>query len=777
MAGKGRKKAANRKARPKGLDIETADGGSIGFFEVMQNLFGKTLGMPEPINIRGRGTRSRAWRDFDKAIKLVEKASSLEDEEVQKRLAREAIAISADCSAAHQMLGHLAMESGDASAEQHFREGIAGGERLLGPGVLEDHAGQLGHIPEAGGYLSCRRGLVQCLVLAGRTEEAADECYELVDLDDDDEMASRCILLDLLISLGRFDDARELCIEHCCEQETEWAYSRALVEFAAAGDSSRARAHLAGAIRLNPFVPGMVLSGEQFESVPFFGERGGEDEAMAYVEASRRSWLDVPGALSWLREATNMPLRGAAEPRRKAPTAKALKVIAALPQHDDETWQVDLRRNRGQGWTFYVATDDCRLLEGEVSDTRPGATRLWGLLEDVMRRPSDGDPRRPGTIAARLGALPKSWNASFARLGIKQEWRDSLSVIDAAVAHVNAQVEAADDAARAEADPDSDPRADSVELASLPQLDDEVWEAAVRLAPSWITGEGEPYRPWFGLVASQTRDVAIVPDVRSEPPGPQTLLRLIQRAIRKAGVRPGCIEVADEATVAGLRNGLEPAGIEIRHSGEGMPTTTRLTSFLAESMDGPVSIPPLVKVPGMTESIQRNLYAAAATFYRERPWRKAPSDSVVDVREPGENGRLFHLVVMGQSGVQQGLAIYEDAASLEGALSGDEDAAARGTSMALMYGEPFEIHASDLDMIEQRGFEVAGPEAWPLVVRMNPGRSLRPLLAWEAEVFAACLPLVPGFLAAVPFQRRGGRSGGKAAGVWKSPSGHELSWR
>jgi tetratricopeptide (TPR) repeat protein len=773
MAGKPRKKT-NRK--PTVFGDGDVDDISFEIADVLEGFIEEAVARSEPITIRGRGKRSPAWRAFDKANDLVGDATLVENPTDQMEMAREAIAISADCSSAFGLLGNLALEAGDDSAEGYFREGIAAGERLLGTAALEKHAGKVGRIAEARGYLTCRRGLIQCLILAGRAAEAADACRSFVRLDAEDAIAARCIFLDLLIDLGQFDEARELCVERGSDHDAEWAFSRALVEFAATGDTPAARSLLADAIRMNPFVSDLLLSGEPVGAVPFFGMPGGEDEAKAYVEISRRSWLDVRGALSWFREVTNTPLRPAPEARRKSPGVKNLEMLATLPQHEDETWQVDLRQNDDRGWAFFVATDDGRLLLIDSSDSRPSATTVWALLEDAMRRPSDGDPRRPAAIAARLGVFPKSWNARLARLDIAQDWRDSLDVIDAAVAGVDDQIRAAAEAAEAESNPLADPRAEAVDLAALPQALGEVWEAAVRLAPSWVTGEGEPYRPWFGLVASQTQDHSILPDLRTEPPGEQTLLRLIHRAIRHAGVRPACIEVTDDATVESLAKDLEPSGIDVRRSAQGLPTIARLFSLLADSMGGPVSVPPLAKVPGMTEAIQRDLYAAAAEYYRARPWRKAPSDSVIDIREPGANGRLCHVVVMGQSGVQQGLAIYEDTASLEAALSGDEKASTRGTSMALMYGEPFEIHTSDLDTIEQHGFEIAGPEAWPLVIRMNPGRSIRPPLAWEVELFAVYLRAVPPFLAAVPFQRRGGRSGGRPADAWIAPSGHRVSW-
>ena len=42
---------------------------------------------------------------------------------------------------------------------------------------------------------------------------------------------------------------------------------------------------------------------------------------------------------------------------------------------------------------------------------------------------------------------------------------------------------------------------------------------------------------------------------------------------------------------------------------------------------------------------------------------------------------------------------------------------------------------------------VTGPEAHPLVIRINPGRVMRPPLVWELELLEGCLLAIPEFLA------------------------------
>ncbi len=70
----------------------------------------------------------------------------------------------------------------------------------------------------------------------------------------------------------------------------------------------------------------------------------------------------------------------------------------------------------------------------------------------------------------------------------------------------------------------------------------------------------------------------------------------------------------------------------------------------------------------------------------------------------------------------------------------------RNSGMSLMYSEAFEISLRDLDAAERQGWPVAGPEAYPLVLRINPGMAVRPPLAWELELLEGCLRAIPPFL-------------------------------
>ncbi len=106
-------------------------------------------------------------------------------------------------------------------------------------------------------------------------------------------------------------------------------------------------------------------------------------------------------------------------------------------------------------------------------------------------------------------------------------------------------------------------------------------------------------------------------------------------------------------------------------------------------------------------------------------------------------------VIMGQSGMSLGLALYEDLDLLCRLITGDasdEENARRTSALSLTYGEAFELAGKDIDALERHGWPIAGPEAYPTVMRVNPGLAIRVPLKWELELLCGCLECIPEFL-------------------------------
>ena len=66
-----------------------------------------------------------------------------------------------------------------------------------------------------------------------------------------------------------------------------------------------------------------------------------------------------------------------------------------------------------------------------------------------------------------------------------------------------------------------------------------------------------------------------------------------------------------------------------------------------------------------------SFFAAAAAFYREKPWRHVTADTPIKIECDKFHSGPWYAVVMGQSGMTQGLAVYEDVDALRMMLSGD----------------------------------------------------------------------------------------------------------
>jgi hypothetical protein len=329
----------------------------------------------------------------------------------------------------------------------------------------------------------------------------------------------------------------------------------------------------------------------------------------------------------------------------------------------------------------------------------------------------------------------------------------------------------------AEADADEQDAATSPEeILSLPIEPGEVWQADIRPMPVWITGKGKPYRPWTALVVSRADDLVLAHQVAPDRPNAEWLWESVLQAIRQPAIgephRPGVIEVGSAEQREALRPYLDRVGIECVAL-EQLEHLDSAFDSMAQHFASQGAPPSIIDVPGMKPVQVGSFYVAAAEFYRRKPWQRVPGDTVIKVECDKFQSGPWYAVVMGQSGVQQGLAIYEDLAALQGVIAsgGSEEENSRSMSaLSMMFSEPFEISTRDLDAAEKHGWTVAGPEAYPMVIHINPGPSVRSPLAWELELLEGCLRTIPEFLA------EKNTSESKAVAVASGALALRLSW-
>jgi tetratricopeptide (TPR) repeat protein len=230
------------------------------------------------------------------------------------KLAREALALSHDCADAYVI---LAEQTGDlAQAREIYAQGVAAGERALGPQIFTAEVGRFWGLVTTRPYMRARFGLAQCLETIGQIDEAIGHYRELLRLNPDDNQGVRYSLLTALLARSRDDDAGALLSQFRDDPSALWRFGHALWMFRREGDSPAARESLGQALRANRHVRKYLAGKEPLpETDPPSSAFGSEEEAIIFARALSGVWRATRGAREWLRTAT----RARKSPKRRRP--------------------------------------------------------------------------------------------------------------------------------------------------------------------------------------------------------------------------------------------------------------------------------------------------------------------------------------------------------------------------------------------------------------------------------------------------------------------------
>src|SRR4051812_19334949 len=114
--------------------------------------------------------------------------------------------------------------------------------------------------------------------------------------------------------------------------------------------------------------------------------------------------------------------------------------------------------------------------------------------------------------------------------------------------------------------------------------------------------------------------------------------------------------------------------------------------------------------------------------------------------QPGKGGPRF-AIVLGKRGKIRGLWLCDDWKTCFLVENGDYKTVADHLQYtAVHFGDRTEINPEDLEKAERFDFEVAGPRAYPAVLRKERGGDFGSPDAGELELLEACLGVIPGFL-------------------------------
>jgi hypothetical protein len=258
---------------------------------------------------RAQQVMYRAWEETNPAKRIT--------------LAHEALSLSADCADAYVL---LAQEEADTvkRALELYKQGMEAGARALGEKYFRENAGYFWGLLETRPYMRARQGLAETLWRLKRYEEAIEHYRELLHLNPGDNQGNRYALLDLLIQIERYEEARTSLKQYGDEWSAVWLYSRALLEFQKRGASAAAKKTLQQAVEENPFVPAYLIGQKKVPNrrVDYYGW-GDESEAVYYASEHLNHWRRIPGAVEWLQAEiatgpqVKQPLRGSRSRRTR----------------------------------------------------------------------------------------------------------------------------------------------------------------------------------------------------------------------------------------------------------------------------------------------------------------------------------------------------------------------------------------------------------------------------------------------------------------------------
>ncbi len=249
---------------------------------------------------------------FEKAQDLVYRAFDARGRR-RIQLARRALEASADCADAYVVLAEESHTPETARAL--YEQGVAAGERALGPEVFAQEAGRFWGIVGTRPYMRARLGLAHALDALGRRDEAIAHYRDLLRLNEGDNQGVRYSLLAALLAAGRDAEALAL-IDRFDDATAVWRYGHALTVFRREGDSRAARDGLRAALRANRHVPAFLTGDADWDGPePTAYAPGSREEAVLCDSDLGEVWRATPDATRWLR--AHAPARRSGKRRRR----------------------------------------------------------------------------------------------------------------------------------------------------------------------------------------------------------------------------------------------------------------------------------------------------------------------------------------------------------------------------------------------------------------------------------------------------------------------------
>jgi tetratricopeptide (TPR) repeat protein len=256
------------------------------------------------------------------------------------------------------------------------------------------------------------------------------------------------------------------------------------------------------------------------------------------------------------------------------------------------------------------------------------------------------------------------------------------------------------------------------------------------------------------MLVSLTEGVLPGMEMFPAQPNPEQVLTVIFNGMKKpvkgAGKpgRPKCVQFSDESLMAMIAPCLSEIGVEASYNPDTDPLDEIVGELESTMRGGEAELSGLLSVKGVTPDLAGGVFAAAAVFYRAKPWVQLDENYPLAITVPPE--RKPHFVqIMGGAGEEYGMAMYlrwEDVERVYQPADSPLELLPADGGNSFLFDEISLLPFDDLDAVQQYNWDVAADDAYPLpMIYTRSGKAKRPSRA-DLIWYEAALRAIPIFI-------------------------------
>jgi tetratricopeptide (TPR) repeat protein len=278
----------------------------------------------------------------------------------------------------------------------------------------------------------------------------------------------------------------------------------------------------------------------------------------------------------------------------------------------------------------------------------------------------------------------------------------------------------------------------------------DTWFLVVRQLRIWLGAEDEtPFRPYVTLAVNMNTGAIHGTQLGEEPSAKELEKQLFQfmtkpdKNLHILPQRPARLFLERQDLAKALSPALMEIGVQVKYRSQ-TGEIDEIIHNLEDHLRGDApDVPGLLSQKGVSLQMVASLFAAAAAFYRAAPWVELSNSDLLALKVSQQKEPWF-VTVMGQGGMEYGLALYKDWDSVllqYGPRDHSREAIPPAGMHAFFFNQITEVSFDDLDALERYKWELADPQAYPVpMIFTQRGEVRRPgkddLLWYEAALRA-----------------------------------------